>query len=183
MAWRRPGDKPLSEPMMVSLLTHIYINRPQWVFYPHVANFQEVLYLNISIWFSTSFHGKDRNRDILLATIYRSSKWLPFSCIPVRMTCFTNMHLEMLSANWQPFCPRLNVLYINLREKPKNFHPYATWSKFSNCFHIWHIVVIDGIFALYRFSNGNNFLVLLYKMGKELVLTLNIQQISFQTLK
>ena len=24
MAWRRPGDKPLSEPMMVSLPTHIY---------------------------------------------------------------------------------------------------------------------------------------------------------------
>ena len=24
MAWRRPGDKPLSEPMMVNLLTHIY---------------------------------------------------------------------------------------------------------------------------------------------------------------
>ena len=24
MAWRRPGDKPLSKPMMVSLLTHIY---------------------------------------------------------------------------------------------------------------------------------------------------------------
>ena len=23
MAWRRPGDKPLSEPMMVSLLKHI----------------------------------------------------------------------------------------------------------------------------------------------------------------
>ena len=31
MAWRRPGDKPLSEPMMVSLLTHICVNRPQWV--------------------------------------------------------------------------------------------------------------------------------------------------------
>ena len=30
MAWRRPGDKPLSEPMMVSLLTHIYVTRPQW---------------------------------------------------------------------------------------------------------------------------------------------------------
>ena len=24
MAWRRPGDKPLSEPMMVRFLTHIY---------------------------------------------------------------------------------------------------------------------------------------------------------------
>ena len=31
MAWRRPGDKPLSAPMMVSLLTHICVTRPQWV--------------------------------------------------------------------------------------------------------------------------------------------------------
>ena len=31
MAWRRPGDKPLSEPMMVSSLTHTCVTRPQWV--------------------------------------------------------------------------------------------------------------------------------------------------------
>ena len=31
MAWRRPGDKPLSEPMMVWLPTHICVTRPQWV--------------------------------------------------------------------------------------------------------------------------------------------------------
>ena len=31
MAWRRPGDKPLSEVMMVRLLTHICVARPQWV--------------------------------------------------------------------------------------------------------------------------------------------------------
>ena len=31
MAWRRSGDKPLSEPMMVSLLMHICVTRPQWV--------------------------------------------------------------------------------------------------------------------------------------------------------
>ena len=31
MAWRRPGDKPLSEPIMVNLLTHISVTRPQWV--------------------------------------------------------------------------------------------------------------------------------------------------------
>ena len=31
MAWRWPGDKPLSEPMLVSLLTHICVTRPQWV--------------------------------------------------------------------------------------------------------------------------------------------------------
>ena len=31
MAWRCPGDKPLSEPMMVGLLMHLCITRPQWV--------------------------------------------------------------------------------------------------------------------------------------------------------
>ena len=30
MVWRRPGDKPLSGPMIVSLLTHICVTRPQW---------------------------------------------------------------------------------------------------------------------------------------------------------
>ena len=31
MAWRRPGKKLLSETMMVSLLTHLCVTRPQWV--------------------------------------------------------------------------------------------------------------------------------------------------------
>ena len=31
MTWRRPGDKPLSDPMMVTLPTHICVTRPQWV--------------------------------------------------------------------------------------------------------------------------------------------------------
>ena len=31
MAWRRSGDKPLSEPMVVSLPTHICVTQPQWV--------------------------------------------------------------------------------------------------------------------------------------------------------
>ena len=41
MAWCRPGDKPLSEAMMVSLLTHICVARPQWVkrrIYAHSPN-------------------------------------------------------------------------------------------------------------------------------------------------
>ena len=31
MAWCRPGDKPLSEPMMICLLKQICVTRPQWV--------------------------------------------------------------------------------------------------------------------------------------------------------
>ena len=33
IAWRRPGDKPLSEPMIVNLLTHICVIRSQWFTY------------------------------------------------------------------------------------------------------------------------------------------------------
>ena len=31
MAWRRPGGKPLSEPIMVVLPTHICVTKSQWV--------------------------------------------------------------------------------------------------------------------------------------------------------
>ena len=31
MAWRGSGDKPLSEPMMVSLIMHICVTPPQWL--------------------------------------------------------------------------------------------------------------------------------------------------------
>ena len=31
MAWRRLGGKPLSEPMMHSFMTHIFVTRSQWV--------------------------------------------------------------------------------------------------------------------------------------------------------
>ena len=31
MAWRRPGNKPLSEPVMVISMTQICVTRPQWV--------------------------------------------------------------------------------------------------------------------------------------------------------
>ena len=31
MAWHQPGDKSLSEPMLISLVTYISVTRPQWV--------------------------------------------------------------------------------------------------------------------------------------------------------
>ena len=36
MTWRRPGDKPLSDPIMVRLPTHICVTRPHWVIAPRV---------------------------------------------------------------------------------------------------------------------------------------------------
>ena len=61
MAWRRPGDKPLSEPMMVNLPTHICVTRPQWVklvlgygsyVYIHTQTYTYVCY-DVRKWFCT----------------------------------------------------------------------------------------------------------------------------------
>ena len=43
MAWRRPGDKPLSGPMMFRLPTHICVTRPQWVNPAHCAGMCRIL--------------------------------------------------------------------------------------------------------------------------------------------
>ena len=42
MAWHRPGDKPLSEPMMIRLSTHICVTRPQWVKNPGVITHERL---------------------------------------------------------------------------------------------------------------------------------------------
>ena len=60
MAWRRPGDKPLSEPMVGSLLTHICVTRPQWV---NTYKMAYVLVTNryITMFFLNSFQ---RNMNV-----------------------------------------------------------------------------------------------------------------------
>ena len=50
MARRRPGDKPLSEPMMMGLLTHICVTRPQWVKKTLPADVWEVGHFTNVLW-------------------------------------------------------------------------------------------------------------------------------------
>ena len=50
MTWRRPGDKPLSEAMMVSLLTYICVTRPQWVNSWSVAMSRDIYYFETVFW-------------------------------------------------------------------------------------------------------------------------------------
>ena len=54
MAWRRPGDKPLSEPMMVRLPTHICVTRPQWVKSPQSGVTLCFQFVSASMFVSTS---------------------------------------------------------------------------------------------------------------------------------
>ena len=86
MARRRPGDKPLSGPMMVSLLTHICITRPQWVKTPiSVSSWSNPLIsLYICCYFLTKYIPivQSLKRCCKITIVARCSKWL-FS----RMIC------------------------------------------------------------------------------------------------
>ena len=64
MAWRRPGDKPLSEPMMVSLLTHICVTRPQSVKWCLNQQIEGQLYvLSVSAIYSLPLQWRHNGRD------------------------------------------------------------------------------------------------------------------------
>ena len=50
MALRRPGDKPLYGPVMVSFLTYICVTRPQWVKHgTHVKAIYEVIHIHVHV--------------------------------------------------------------------------------------------------------------------------------------
>ena len=52
MAWRRPGDKSLSEPMPVILLTQICVTRPQWV---NTLKHDQITYILFSTFWNAYF--------------------------------------------------------------------------------------------------------------------------------
>ena len=54
IAWRRPGDKPLSEPKMVSLTRHICVTRPQWV---KLFLFTKVCYQVVKWYLDRSYYA------------------------------------------------------------------------------------------------------------------------------
>ena len=85
MAWRRPGDKPLSEPVMARLLTHICVTRSQWVKNPMYSISFEILQLK----FSTRIDALRENCYML----YLSARRLN---IDNKSTdCATNIHMYM----------------------------------------------------------------------------------------
>ena len=83
MAWRRPGDKPLSEPIMVNLSTPICVTRPHWVntSRPHeMTDFgNDIFEYNVSnenycFWLAISCIGLFPD-NLISITILNNCKW------------------------------------------------------------------------------------------------------------
>ena len=85
MAWHHPGDKPLSEPMIVSLLMHLCVTLPQWVRYR-------------MSWIYLCQFIRPHNRGILgPASTYRCN----LVSMYIKMQLFKqNNHLSILSLSW-----------------------------------------------------------------------------------
>ena len=66
MAWRRPGDKPSSEPILVSLRTHVCVTRPRWV----NSSFRTYSNHRRRIAESTPHLKKSNQRDCVLKCSY-----------------------------------------------------------------------------------------------------------------
>ena len=84
MAWRRPGNKPLSEPMMVSLLTHICVTMPQWVTpspprqngRSFAADIFKCIFMNDKFVFRFEFHQSLFHRVQLTINQHWFRRWL-----------------------------------------------------------------------------------------------------------
>ena len=77
MAWRRPGDKPLSESMLVRSLTHMCITRPQWVKSQEPAikirNVGSKLRFLFKYTFNTKWHGH-KTTTFYIRTVFLISR-------------------------------------------------------------------------------------------------------------
>ena len=93
MAWRRSGDKPLSEPRIVSLLTHRCVTRPQWVKYEQKKTSQSNMCL---LWIRSlvySPHLTCYSLRLYWRAIDRDYENWPLVCV--------NGNRCILSRNWQ----------------------------------------------------------------------------------
>ena len=92
MAWRRPGDKPLSEPMIIILLTHICVNGLKIVCQTIISN---------GVLSSKEFHEKDmvphmagRKACSISHTLYGRTvfRWCPR--VSLNRTSYTQGHMH-----------------------------------------------------------------------------------------
>ena len=96
MAWRRSGDKPLFEPMMVSLQTHICVTRPRWVntYNPCQADLFRK-FMKIYLYFLLFLDTKYAN---LVQILSRGMQW---SICQYRISARCQIHFPNTAEPWR----------------------------------------------------------------------------------
>ena len=101
MAWRRLGDKPLSEPMMVRLPTHVCVTRPQWVnllaLWWHMQHRTGGTMDQIITWIDVDF-SRISSSDIYLGAILQETPTPSITRISQQIT-YPKFHLNLPGAN------------------------------------------------------------------------------------
>ena len=108
MAWRRSGDKPLFEPMMVSLLTHICVTRSQWVKFRHRRFAISVPrhYLNqwsLVVNWTLGERQRNLNQNAIITSTKFESKYNHYhsqKCLKMSSAAWAAFHLVL-----NAFCP------------------------------------------------------------------------------
>ena len=103
MAWRHPGDKPLSEPMMVSLLTHICVTRPQWVKGSHMDS-------SLTYWGSTE--KADIWRTTFTKVFFFSMKSLNFYSISLNLVLKAPIDNKSTMVKIMAWCQKGNKPFV-----------------------------------------------------------------------
>ena len=161
MAWRRPGDKPLSELMVINLLAHIFITRPQWVKQEANSEFCESMCLE-------SVERKLIKNDtitmanyVCVCVCFCVCVWLEF--IPWQLSIFTDCrHLKnsLFNATVQKAC-----LLINWPTDEVSFIFFSklNWKKKKLSFSVFTQVQL-GIFCVFiaSFCAFQNFELLIW---------------------
>ena len=75
MAWRRPGGKPLSEPMMVRLPTHICVTQPQWV-NRAVVHYLSSIFIYMSSMRDSVYENHEKYKHKKIPTRISGFPWL-----------------------------------------------------------------------------------------------------------
>ena len=141
MAWRRSGDKPLFEPMMVGLPTHICVTRPQWVntiAFFEVHNLQFNMFNSLIVWWHIMWGECWGNLTVCLIACsgQQQRKYQFFSLAMVDSPHYgpaMQKHLHVMILSWNP-----QPILINHQWG----HEESTWRGFykkcSRYFYLWY---------------------------------------------
>ena len=154
MAWRRPGDKPLSEAMMVNLSTHICVSRPQWVksyLYLQKRNYHLVHYcdvtmastesqiIRLTIVYSTVYSDADQRK-------YQSSASLAF-VRGIHRWPVKSPHKWPVTTKMFPFD---DVIMMDILQPSVIVSIVAYHNGFSGTNGYIYLIALIGIFYVYR---------------------------------